>query len=69
MSVWMKTTNVTIIRGIHNTETGPWQFVHTAHAMTLEEFYKCVPFEILIYLLTPRSRVLLGKLTGFQLVK
>jgi len=40
--------------------------------MTLQEFYKCVPFEILTlfsYLLTPRSRVLLEKLTSFQLVK
>jgi len=55
MSVWMKAIYVTITHGVHNITRGPWQFVHTVHAMTLQEFYKCVPFEILklfSYLLT-----------------
>ena len=68
MLVWVKTIDVTIIHGIHNTETGRWQFVHFVHAMTLEEIYKLVPFEIL-HSLTPRNRVLLEKLIGFQLAK
>jgi hypothetical protein len=34
---------------IHNIKTRPWQFVHIVHAMTLEEIYKCVQFEILTY--------------------
>ena len=51
MLVWMKTINVTIIQDIHNIKRCPWQFVHILHAMTLQEIYKCVPFEILTYLL------------------
>jgi hypothetical protein len=65
MPVWMKTINVTITHCIDNIKTGPRQFVHIVHAMVLEDIYKRVPFEIL----TPWSRVLLEKLTGFQLVK
>jgi len=47
---------VAIIRGIYNIKTGPWQFAHTVHTMTLEEFYKCVPFEILVIFLLTYSR-------------